>query len=98
MSISEATFLEIATNEYKDSKYAVGGNLGNKNNPITVIAPTKTHAKEFESNGLQVSVVKVDGQTVVAFRGSQNMDTSMLNPDVSQRTDGERICSKILYL
>ncbi|GAB2025408.1 hypothetical protein OfM1_14790 [Lactovum odontotermitis] len=89
MTISEATFLDLAKGVYQNSEYSVNDKLGT-DTQAKVIGSTSENTAKFESNGLQASIVKVDGQTVVAFRGSQDMDTSMLNPDVSQRTDGAK--------
>ncbi|GAB2025404.1 hypothetical protein OfM1_14750 [Lactovum odontotermitis] len=90
MTYTEGEYLEMAIQGYKDpdpdypKKASYSTNLGGKD------VAASTHGTDFESNGLQASIVKGQGQTTIVFRGSQDMDTSMLNPDVSQRTDGAK--------
>ncbi|MDR0299182.1 MAG: hypothetical protein LBI13_03755, partial [Streptococcaceae bacterium] len=56
-----------------------GGNIGSPQNPIIVIASTgdtQESKNTFEQNGLQASVVNVDGQVTVVFRGSEALTTN----------------------
>ena len=80
MSISEATYLDLASGEYQNSEYAVGDKLGSKTQ-TPVLTSTAEDPKKYENNGLQGSIVKVKGQTVVVFRGSQSMGTTEGNKD-----------------
>ena len=65
MSYTEQEYLNMSTDEYNPSIYnhKIGGKL----------VTASTSGTSYENNGLQASVIKIDNQTVVAFRNSQSM-------------------------
>ena len=81
MSYSEADYLKMATQEYKDpnpkdpKQASYTTTLNGK--PITA----STQGTNYEKNGLQASVVNDHGQYTAVLRGLQSMGTTEGNND-----------------